>query len=123
MKAKIPYQITLRWDEPEDAWLACVPALRGCLAYGDTPAKALKEVGIAAELWLAAAEAHGKPVPRPDATLERLASLTGILNMTDVARQANLSPQTLASKLKRGTPLSEKERGAVGEVLASHGLG
>lgn len=121
MKA-MPYQITIRWSEEDQAYQAAVPALRGCLAYGDSPGEAVDEVNTAAELWLEAARRHCKPIPRPDSTLERLTALAPILNMSALAREASISAQTIASKMKRGTPLTEAEQGAVERVLASHGL-
>ncbi len=120
--AKLPYQITVAWSERDEAWEARVPALRHCLAYGDTPQKAVKEVTVAAGLWLEAAEATGKPIPKPDLNLERLAALAPVLNLSEVARCAGLSVQTLASKLKRGTPLTEDEAASVGQALQAYGV-
>ncbi len=118
----LPYQINIHWSDDDEAYIATVPALRGCLAFGDTPEEAAAEVRIAAELWLETAKAGGRPVPRPDAALARLAALAPILKMSRLAKEAGMSAQTLASKIKRGTPLSEKERESVSRVLASHGL-
>jgi predicted RNase H-like HicB family nuclease len=118
----IPYQIIIRWSETDQAYEASIPALQGCLAYGDTPEEAAQELTIAADLWMEAAKAHNKPIPRPDATLERLASLAPILNLSAIARVCSIPVQTIASKIKRGTPLSEKENEALSSVLASHGL-
>ncbi len=118
----IDYQITVRWSPVDEAYEAGVPALHGCIAYGSSPAEAVSEVGIAAELWLAAAEEHGKKVPRPDATRERLASLAPILNMSRISREAGIPMTTIASKLKRGTPLTDEERNSVSRVLAAHGV-
>lgn len=101
---------------------AGVPALRGVVAYGATPEKAVREVAIAAELWLAAAAKHGKTIPTPDASLERLASMAPVLNMAAVARESGISPQTLASKLQRGSSLSPSERVSIGNTLGSYGI-
>lgn len=122
MKTTIPYQITVRWIAQDASYEAAVPALRGCLAYGDTPAQAAREVTTAAELWLQAAARHGKPVPAPDTSLERLASMAPVLNMAAVARQSGISPQTLASKLQRGSSLSDSERQSIGSTLGSYGI-
>ena len=122
MKTAIPYQITVRWSVQDAAYEAAVPALRGCIAYGDTPEDAAREVTIAAELWLEAAAAHGKPIPTPTASLDRLASMAPVLNMAAVARQSGISPQTLASKLQRGSSLSESERESIGSTLGSYGI-
>ena len=118
----IDYQITAHWSPEDDAYEANVLALHGCLAYGATPSEAVSEVLIAAELWLEAARVHGKPIPRPDATRERLASLAPILNMSRLAREAGVPVQTIASKLKRGTALTDAERISVARVLSAHGV-
>jgi predicted RNase H-like HicB family nuclease len=122
MKTAIPYQITVRWSSQDAAYEAAVPALRGCLAYGDTPEEAVREVTTAAELWLEAATKHRKPVPAPDTSLERLAAIAPLLNMAALARQSGISPQTLASKLQRGSSLSDSERTSLGSTLGSYGI-
>jgi len=118
----IPYQITIQWSEIDQAYEAGIPALQGCIAYGDTPEEAAQELTVAADLWIEAAKAHNKPIPRPDATLERLASLAPILNMSAIARVCSIPVQTISTKIKRGTPLSAKEQEALSTVLAAHGL-
>lgn len=44
------------------------------------------------------------------------------LRMTAVARQSGISPQTLASKIQRGTALSEEERKAIETTFGSYGI-
>ncbi len=118
----IPYQITVRWSELDESYEAAIPVLRTCIAYGDTPEEAVREVTIAAQLWLEAAEKHGKPIPQPDTTLDRLSAMAPVLNLSAIAREARISVQTLASKLKRGTPLNNDERETVAKVLESYGV-
>jgi len=38
------YHINLFWSEADGAWVADVPDLQSCSAFGDTPAEALSEV-------------------------------------------------------------------------------
>jgi predicted RNase H-like HicB family nuclease len=121
-KAKLPYQITVHWSEADGNYEAAVPALRTCIAYGNTAAQAVREVTIAAELWLETAKAEGKPIPAPDVSRERLATLAPLLNVSALARHAGMSVQTLSSKLKRGTALTEDETARVAEVLQSYGV-
>jgi len=45
----IPYQITIQWSEIDQAYEAGIPALQGCIAYGDTPEEAAQELTIAAD--------------------------------------------------------------------------
>ena len=111
------YAIRIYWDETENEFLAEIPALEGCIAYGETEAKALKELQIAKELWIEARRAAKLPIPKPEATVEKLRSLKPILNVSKVARMAKIPEQTLISKIKRGSPLTARESRKIGAVL------
>lgn len=121
-KSQFPYQIVCAWSEEDKAFLARVPAIRHCIAYGDTVEKAVKEVRIAAEAMMESLVKHGKPVPMPDTALERLKVLAPVIKMAVIARMAGMSVTTLDSKLKRGTPLTDDEERRLGGVLHAHGV-
>ena len=87
-KNQLPYRITVAWSAVDEAYEARIPAIRHCLAYGETPEKAVKEVKLAAKAMLEVMEADGKPLPQADTVLERLAELQPVLNMSAVARAA-----------------------------------
>lgn len=59
------YQVTIIWDPEAKAYLAKVPAIKNCLAYGDTGAKAWAEVVEAATAMLQVLKDIGRPVPPP----------------------------------------------------------
>ncbi len=59
------YHINLFWSEVDAAWVADVPDLQYCSAFGDTPAEALAEVEKAMEAWLEVAREDGLPIPEP----------------------------------------------------------
>ena len=59
------YHVNLFWSEPDGAWVADVPDLQSCSAFGDTPAEALAEIEQAIEAWLAVARENGLPIPKP----------------------------------------------------------
>jgi len=59
------YHINIFWSEEDGGYIADIPDLASCSAFGDTPEEALRQVEIAKEAWLAAARAEGKPVPVP----------------------------------------------------------
>lgn len=59
------YHINIFFSEADDGYIADIPDLVACSAFGATPAEALTEVEKAAEAWLEAARAEGKPIPRP----------------------------------------------------------
>lgn len=59
------YHINLFWSDADSCWVADVPDLRSCSAFGDTPAEALAEVQKAMDAWLDVAREDGLPVPEP----------------------------------------------------------
>jgi predicted RNase H-like HicB family nuclease len=59
------YHINLFWSEPDACWVADVPDLKSCSAFGDTPAEALAEVEEAIATWLGVARESNLPIPEP----------------------------------------------------------
>jgi predicted RNase H-like HicB family nuclease len=59
------YHIDVFWSEDDGAWVADVPDLQSCSAFGDTPGEALAEVEQAMEAWLDVAREDGLPIPEP----------------------------------------------------------
>jgi predicted RNase H-like HicB family nuclease len=59
------YHINLFWSVEDDSWVADVPDLKTCSAFGDTPAEALAEVQVAVEGWLEVAREGGHAIPEP----------------------------------------------------------
>ena len=59
------YHINIFYSEEDEGYIADIPDLKYCSACGDTPEEALKEVLIAKEAWLEAAQAESKPIPLP----------------------------------------------------------
>jgi predicted RNase H-like HicB family nuclease len=59
------YHINIFYSEVDEGYIADIPDLQSCSAFGKTPAEALAEVQTAKEAWLESALAEGKPVPRP----------------------------------------------------------
>jgi predicted RNase H-like HicB family nuclease len=59
------YHINIFYSEEDGGYIADIPDLDACSAFGATPEEALKEVQKAKELWLKAARAENKPVPPP----------------------------------------------------------
>jgi predicted RNase H-like HicB family nuclease len=60
------YHINIFYSEDDDGYIADIPDLEACSAFGETPDEALREVQQAKKLWLEAARAEGKPVPAPE---------------------------------------------------------
>jgi predicted RNase H-like HicB family nuclease len=59
------YHINIFYSEEDEGYIADIPDLKFCSAFGDTPEEALREVQIAKAAWLEAARAEGKPIPLP----------------------------------------------------------
>jgi predicted RNase H-like HicB family nuclease len=59
------YHINVFYSEEDEGYIADIPDLEHCSAFGSTPEKALKEVLKAKEAWLEAARAAKKPIPVP----------------------------------------------------------
>lgn len=59
------YHINIFYSEEDEGYIADIPDLRYCSAFGETPAKALQELEIAKLLWLETAKEQGKPIPLP----------------------------------------------------------
>lgn len=59
------YFISIFYSEEDDGYIADIPDLRFCSAFGETPEEALREVQVAKAAWLETARASGKPVPKP----------------------------------------------------------
>ncbi len=59
------YHINIFYSEADGGYIADIPDLAACSAFGKTPAEALAQVEIAKAAWLEAARAEGKPIPRP----------------------------------------------------------
>ena len=58
------YPINVFYSEEDGGYIADIPDLKGCTAFGSTPVEAVAEVGYASTAWLEAA-ATGRPTPEP----------------------------------------------------------
>ncbi len=59
------YHINIFYSEKDGGYIADIPDLRFCSAWGKTPQEALHEVEMAKSAWLETARAEGKPIPQP----------------------------------------------------------
>jgi predicted RNase H-like HicB family nuclease len=57
------YHINIFYSEEDEGYIADIPDLESCSAFGNTPDKALHEVEVTKDAWLEAAKAEGKPIP------------------------------------------------------------
>jgi predicted RNase H-like HicB family nuclease len=58
------HHINIFYRKEDDGYIADIPDLRYCSAFGRTPAEALMELEKAKAAWIEAALAAGKSVPK-----------------------------------------------------------
>lgn len=59
------YHINVFYSESDDCYVADIPDLKYCSAFGATPEEAVREVTKAKKAWLKAAKKEDKPIPTP----------------------------------------------------------
>jgi len=60
------YHINIFTSDEDGGYIADIPDLKTCSAFGATAEVALREVETAREALLDAARAEGKPIPKPN---------------------------------------------------------
>jgi predicted RNase H-like HicB family nuclease len=63
------YEIIIYWSETDNAFIAEVPELAGCMADGKTYAEALANVEIIINEWIETAQSLGRTIPVPHGKL------------------------------------------------------
>jgi len=59
------YHINVFFSDDDECYIADIPDLEGCSAFGDSPENAVREVMVAKQLWLDSAKKHDDPIPEP----------------------------------------------------------
>src|SRR5207247_3258580 len=59
------YRIVVHYSKEDEGYIAVVPELRGCSAWGETEVEAIHAVEVAAAAWLEAAKANNIEIPTP----------------------------------------------------------
>ncbi|MBW4463145.1 MAG: type II toxin-antitoxin system HicB family antitoxin [Nodosilinea sp. WJT8-NPBG4] len=59
------YHINIFYSDEDEGYIADIPDLNYCSAFGEPPLEALQELNLAKQAWLDAAQAEGKPIPPP----------------------------------------------------------
>jgi len=59
------YHINIFYSEEDGGYIADIPDLDSCSAFGETPEQALGEVEKAKKAWIEAARESGRPIPTP----------------------------------------------------------
>ena len=63
------YEIILYWSEDDNAYVAEVPELPGCMSDGANYAEALQNAQIVIDEWIETAKSLGREIPLPKGRL------------------------------------------------------
>jgi predicted RNase H-like HicB family nuclease len=64
------------YPSDEGGYVAEVPALKGCLAQGETLSETLEELEIVKKLWIETAEKYGQPLPDVEGAIQKVKALS-----------------------------------------------
>ena len=64
------YETIIYWSEEDNAYIAEIPELAGCMADGLTAMVALHNVERIAQEWIETAQELGRPIPEPKGRLK-----------------------------------------------------
>jgi len=59
------YTIEIFYSEGDEGYIAVVPELPGCSAFGESEEDAIREVKIAIDLWIETAKKENRETPKP----------------------------------------------------------
>jgi predicted RNase H-like HicB family nuclease len=62
---KHDYSVQIAWSEEDQAYLARVAELPGCMADGSTREEALANIKVIAAEWVKVANEEARPIPKP----------------------------------------------------------
>ena len=63
------YEVIIYWSNEDDAYVAEVPELAGCMADGATYEEALRNVQVIIDEWIDTAKNLGRKIPEPKGRL------------------------------------------------------
>jgi len=63
------YEIIIYWSEEDEAFIAEVPELSGCIADGRTYQEALSNAEVIIQEWIETAKELNRPIPQPKGRL------------------------------------------------------
>lgn len=59
------YEIIIYWSQEDQAFIADVPELPGCMADGKTYREALANIEVVVQEWIDTATDLNRPIPQP----------------------------------------------------------
>ena len=130
------YRVQVEFSPEDEGFVATMPELPGCSAFGDTIEAAVREIRVAAEAWLETARDLARPIPEPDSLRAYSGKL--VLRMppelhraldrraTDAGVSLNqylgyLLARAIGGPERRGTRPGSEVKGALGKMNRRHG--
>jgi predicted RNase H-like HicB family nuclease len=65
----IRYEVIIYWSTEDEAFIAEVPELPGCMADGATYQEAISNVEVVIQEWIETAKEFNRPIPEPKGRL------------------------------------------------------
>lgn len=59
------YHINIFYSDEDEGYIADIPDLKNCSAFGDTPNEALQQVLVAQKIWIEEAKNSNMSIPVP----------------------------------------------------------
>ena len=59
------YKVIIYWSDEDQAFIAEVPDLAGCMSDGETQQEALANVSVVIDEWIKFSKELGHPIPEP----------------------------------------------------------
>lgn len=81
------YAIEIFYSEEDEGYIAIVPELPECSAFGETEEEALKEIKVAIDLWLETAKKDGLEIPKPTGKELLRAAVEGLMGFRSARLQ------------------------------------
>ncbi len=99
------YSVHLVWSNADNAFIASVPELPGCLADGATSGEALKALDTVVAEWIETAEALGRNIPEPICreSIEKMAKAFQKSVQEHIAREVETAVQRVLRELSFST--------------------
>jgi predicted RNase H-like HicB family nuclease len=120
------YAAQVYWDDRARYFVAEIPEIPTCAADGATQAEAFSNLEETFAVLKEAYAEEGMPIPSPSPnraiSVERLSQLSLLVKVSRLAELSGIPGQTLATKIKRGTPISATESRRITRTLREHGL-
>jgi predicted RNase H-like HicB family nuclease len=66
---KTKYEVIIYWSKDDEAFIAEVPELPGCMADGETYIQAIENIQVVVDEWIETAQNMGRPIPEPKGRL------------------------------------------------------